>query len=148
MISNEIQRKSSNGCLHKVLFNILKSQSLQISYTTLEDLLITYQKESQNQSDLIRSFVLIFRRQTWLWCSKELCSKMLFPILDKMTDQYSRLIFLTILQLILSVYREDENFKQDVNFHGDLQQRLKTLKTVNKEEVSVRENILSILRNR
>ena len=147
LIAEDIQRLSSNRLLHKVLFQILKPEPLQISYAILEDLLITYQKETLNQQDLIRSFALIFRHQPWSMCSNELCSKILFPLLDKLNDQYPRLIFLTILQLALSVYRADTEFKADTNFRGDLKQRIDKLKTVNKDERSVCENILSILCN-
>ena len=130
-----------------MLFDILKSPQTPIIYDTLEKLLITYQKHTRNQNDLIRSFVLLFRHRPWSWCSIELCSTILFPMLETLNDQSQRLTFLMILQLILLTYKTDENFQQDTNFRDQLRQRLETLQKLNDDECAVRENILCILCN-
>jgi len=146
LISINSQTNSSNILLHQILFDILQPNKLNISNEYLENLLIAYQRYTHDQEDLIRSFVLISRHQTWLWCSNELFLKVLFPLLNKINDQYQqRRLILTILQFILFIYKDNEDFKRDIIFHDQIKQLLLSLKTMNREECVVRDKIFSIL---
>lgn len=140
------QTKSSNILLHQVLFDILKETNFSISFEYLENLLIAYHKYTHDEEDLIRSFLLLSRHQTWLWCSNELCSKFLFPLWNKVTDEYQqRITILTILQHVLFIYKDNEDFKRDIVFHGQTKQLLQSLKTKDSHENTVRDKIFFII---
>lgn len=118
---------------------------MNISYEYLENLLIDYNSQRCDREDLIRCFIIIFRYHSWRWCSNELCSKILFPLLEKINDQYQCLTFLMILRLIVSVYKDNEDFQSDINFHNQLKQQLQSSKTMNNDDCTVRHNIISII---
>ncbi|CAF0787771.1 unnamed protein product [Adineta steineri] len=146
LISIDCQTKSSNILLHQILFDILREKKFNISYEYLENLFIVYHRYTHDQEDLQRCFILICRYQTWLWCSNDLCRKFLFPLLNQINEQYQqRGIILNILQYILFLYRDNEDFKQDIIFHDQIKQLLSSLKTMNSSECIVRDKIFSIL---
>lgn len=146
LISIDCQTKSSNILLHQVLFDILKEKKINISFEYLENLLIAYHRYTHDEEDLIRCFILITRSQTWPWCSSELCSKFLLPLLNKIDDQYqTRTIILTILQYILFMYKDDEDFKRDSTIHNQLKELLNSLKTLDSRESTVRDKIFFVL---
>ncbi|CAF3583627.1 unnamed protein product [Rotaria sordida] len=143
LISIDSQTNSSNILLHRILFDLLQNNKFHISYEYLKNLLITYHKYTHDQEDLIRCFILIFRYQSWSWCSNEFCRKFLIPLLNKIDDndddegdhQYQqRIIILTILQYMLFIYKDNEDFKRDLIFHDQIKQLLLSLKTINSYE--------------
>ncbi|CAF2731689.1 unnamed protein product [Rotaria sp. Silwood2] len=146
LISTDSQTSSSNILLHQILFDILQDNKFHISYEYLENLLIAYHKYTHDQEDLIRCFILISRSQSWLWCSNELCMKFLIPLLNKIDDQHQqRIIILTILQYIVFIYKDNEDFKRDIAFHNQIKQSLLSLKTVDSHECTVRDKLFFIL---
>lgn len=134
---------SSNILLSRILIDITGAEQFNISYEYIEKLLIDYHNQRYDQQDLIRCFILILRHLSWSWCSNELCSKILFPLLEKINDQYQRSTFLMILQSMLFVYKDNEDFKVDINFHNQLKQRLQPSNTMNNDECTLRHNIIS-----
>jgi hypothetical protein len=50
-----------------------------------------------------------------------------------------------ILRLIVSVYKDNEDFQSDINFHNQLKQQLQSSKTMNNDDCTVRHNIISII---
>ncbi len=148
LISIDSQTNSSNILLHQILFDILEPKKFNISIEYLENLLIAYHRYTHDQEDLIRCFILTVRYQSWLWCSNELCSKILFPLLKNIDDQYyQRNTILIILQFILFIYKDNEDFKRDIIFHDQIKQLLLSLKTMNSDECIVRDKIFFILHN-
>ncbi|CAM4897953.1 unnamed protein product [Rotaria socialis] len=146
LISNDSQKKSSSILLHQLLFDIFQLNQFNISLEYLENLLITYHRYTHDHEDLIRCFVIISRHQSWSWCSSELCVKFLFPLLSKIDDEYQqRFIILTILQYVLFTYKDNQDFRCDINFHDQIKQLLLSLKTINSSETTVRDKILFIL---
>ncbi|CAF2139577.1 unnamed protein product [Rotaria magnacalcarata] len=146
LISNDSQKKSSSILLHQLLFDILQSNQFNISFEYLENLLITYHRYTRDHEDLIRCFVIISRHQSWSLCSSGLCAKFLFPLLSKIDDEYQqRFIILTILQYVLFTYKDNQDFRCDINFHDQIKQLLLSLKTINSSETTVRDKILFIL---
>ena len=145
LISIDSQTNSSNILLHQVLIDLSKTKNFQITFDYLENLLLNYRKYTCDQEDLIRSFILIFRSQTWAWCSNEFCSKILLPLLSQMKNSSQRLIILMVLQFVLFVYKDNEDFKRDNRIHDQIKQQLGTLRTMNNDECSVRDKIVSIL---
>jgi hypothetical protein len=146
LISIDSKINSSNILLHQILFDILQKNQINISFEYLENLLIDYHKSTHDQEDLIRSFILISRHQTWSWCSNELCSKFFFPLLNQINDRYQqRIIILIIIQHILFIYKDHADFKQDMTFHDQIKQLLLSFKTLNRDECIVRDKIFFIL---
>ncbi|CAF3361589.1 unnamed protein product [Rotaria sp. Silwood1] len=145
LISIDSQTNSSNILLHQILFDTLQNNKFHISYEYLENLLIAYHRYTHDQEDLIRCFILISRSQSWLWCSNELCMKFLIPLLNKINDDQQRIIILTILQYILFIYKDNEDFKRDITFHDQIKQLLRSLKTLDSFACTVRDKIFFIL---
>lgn len=146
LISTDAQTSSSNVLLHQLLFDILQKTPFNISLEYMENLLTAYHRYVHDQEDLIRCFILISRHQSWSWCSNELCSKFLFPLLNKTDDQNQQLIIvLTILQYVIFIYKDNQDFKQDNGFHDQTKQLLQSLKTINSSETIVRDKILFVI---
>jgi hypothetical protein len=125
LISAESQSSSSNLLLHQILIEILIPNQLQISVEYIENHLINYHQHTHDQEDLIRSLILIFRRQSWSWCSKELCLNVLFPLLNQINNQdQERQTILMILKLILLIYKDNEDFQRDSISHDQIKRRL------------------------
>jgi hypothetical protein len=146
LISIDSQTNSSNLLLHQILFDILQTNKFNISNEYIENLLISYHKYTHDQDDLIRCFLLISRHQSWLWCSNELCLKILLPLLNKINDKSKeRKTILILLQFILFIYKDNEDFQRDIKFHDQIKQLLLSLKTMNRDECIVRDKIFFIL---
>ena len=124
---------------------ILEVEQLYVSYEYLEDLFITYRRYTHDPKDFRGSLMLICRHQSWSWCSKELCTKILFPLLEKITDPSQRSTFLAILQGISFTYKDNEDFKRDIIFHQQFKQRLEALQTLTSDQCILRDDIISSL---
>lgn len=135
-----VDQKSSNRLLHRVLFEMFAQATIQPSLEYVENLLTSYSPATDDREDLLRCFLLICRHQSWTWCSQELCSKLLLPMVTRVNQ---RLTILTLLQYLLFMFEDNEQFRQDALFHDQVKQALKT--NTNAEESIVRDKILSIL---
>lgn len=145
LITPSSPAKRSNVLLHKVLFELAQSGRFQAPLDVLKKLVIDYQLHTKDDEDLLRSFILIFHHQTWSCCSTELRLNNLFPVVQTFDDPYQRITSLKTLHLILLIYKDNGQFKQDTKFRQQLTQQLRALKTMNEEERTLRENIVSIL---
>jgi hypothetical protein len=145
LISINNPSNSSNILLRRILIDMINAEQFNISYEYLDNHFRNYLEQKCDQQDLIRSFILIFRHCSWSWCSNSLCSNILFPLVEKINDQYQRLTFLMILQTIFFVYKDNADFQRDINFHKQIKQRLEALMNMNNDECTVRHNIVSIL---
>jgi hypothetical protein len=142
LMPNNTDRNAPNMFLHKILFEFFTKETSQPSLKYLENLLVTYSTMAQHHDDILRCFLLVCRQQTWIWCSKELCTKLLLPLIHRIDRCLPILI---LLQHILVINKDNDQFQQDANFRDHVKQMFLLRKILNHDESIVRDRIFFIL---
>ena len=106
------------------------------------NLLASCSNTTEDREDLLRSLLLICRHQPWRWCSEEVCTKLLLPLVTRV-DQ--RLTILFLLQHLLFVFKDNDQFRQDTALHHQVKQALQASSSNANDESIVRDKILFIL---